>query len=536
MGQQGEAESVAESVADLVEAYRVRGALGFYEIAEVDPDRIAIIDVDGSQTTFGQLRELADRIAHGLRAQGLAEGDTVAVVLPNHRAFVALQLATSQIGLYLTALNWHLTAPELAYILADSEARLLLTGPRVGEAADAAADEAGLPLERRFSVPPFPGFRPLEELIEGMPAGAPEGRRQGSVMLYTSGTTGRPKGVRKPLPQATPERSLAARVSLLPRMLGRTAGDGVHLVAAPLYHAAPNAYGLMALHIGHTIVLMDKWTPKGFLELVERHRVTATHMVPIMFHRLLALPDAERLRYDVSSLTRIVHAAAPCPVPVKQAMMDWLGPVLHEYYAATEGGGTYVTPQDWLRHPGTVGQAWEGSEVHILDDDGGTLPPGEVGTIWFRSSDEFEYFKAPEKTAAARRGELFTVGDLGHLDADGWLYLSDRRSDLIISGGVNIYPAEIESVLLTHPAVADAAVIGVPDEEWGQRVVALVEPRDDVDRDVDPAELVEHCRARLAGYKCPREIELRELPRTPTGKLSRAALRAEWAAAVAGRA
>jgi long-chain acyl-CoA synthetase len=513
--------------AELVEAYRVRGALGFFEIAEADPDRIAVIDVDGSRTTFGELRALADRIAHGLRAQGLVEGDTVAVALPNQRAFVALQLATGQIGLYLTALNWHLTAPELAYILRDSEARLLLAGPRVGEAAAAAADEAGLPAEARFAVPAIAGFRSLEELVDGMPATAPEGRRQGSVMLYTSGTTGRPKGVRKPLPPATPEQSLAARVPILPRMLGHTAGDGVHLVAAPLYHAAPNAYGLLALHIGHTLVLMDKWTPELFLELVERHRVTATHMVPIMFHRLMALPEPERRRHDLSSLTRVVHAAAPCPVPLKHAMMDWLGPVLHEYYAATEGGGTYVGPQEWLRHPGTVGQPWEGSEVHILDEDGAPLPPGEVGTIFFRSPEAFEYFKAPEKTAAARRGDLFTIGDLGHLDADGWLYLSDRRSDLIISGGVNIYPAEVESVLLTHPAVADAAVIGVPDEEWGQRVVALVEPR----ADVDPAELVDHCRARMAGYKCPRTVELRQLPRTPTGKLSRAALRAEWVAA-----
>ena len=522
--------------ADPVDTYRVRGSLGFYEIADADPGRIAVVDVDGSQTTFRQLREQADRIAHGLRAQGLVEGDVVAVVLPNHCSFVALQLATSQIGLYLTAVNWHLTAPEIAYILADSDARLLFAGPRVAEVAAAAADEAGLAPERRFGVPSSPGFRPLEELIEAMPATAPDGRRQGSVMLYTSGTTGRPKGVRKPLPDATPEQSLAARVPILPRMLGRTAGDGVHLVAAPLYHAAPNTYGLLALHIGHTIVLMDKWTPHGFLELVQRHRVTATHMVPIMFHRLLALPDTERSAYDVSSLTRVVHAAAPCPVPVKHAMMDWLGPVLHEYYAATEGGGTYVAPQDWLRHPGTVGAPWEGSEVHILDEDGAPLPPGEVGTIWFRSSDVFEYHKAPEKTASVHRGDLFTVGDLGHVDDGGRLYLSDRRSDLVISGGVNIYPAEIESVLLTHPAVADTAVIGVPDQEWGQRVVALVEPRRDVERDVDPAELVEHCRTRLAGYKCPREVVLRALPRTATGKLSRAALRAEWAAAATGTA
>jgi long-chain acyl-CoA synthetase len=253
-------------------------------------------------------------------------------------------------------------------------------------------------------------------------------------------------------------------------------------------------------------------------------------MVPIMFHRLLQLPADERAAHDVSSLTRVVHAGAPCPVAVKQWMIDWLGPVLHEYYAATEGGGTYVGPQDWLEHPGTVGRAWAGSEVVILDDDGNALPAGEIGNIYFRSGDRFEYFKAPEKTAAARHGDMFTVGDLGHLDDEGRLYLSDRRSDLIISGGVNIYPAEIESVLLTHPAVADAAVIGIPDEEWGQRVAAMIEPRsvDDVageSADRLAAELVEHCRGRLAGFKCPTSVEFRELPRTSTGKLSRARLR-----------
>ncbi|HEY4419471.1 MAG TPA: AMP-binding protein, partial [Pseudonocardia sp.] len=272
-----------QDAAELIEAYRVDGALGFWEIADADPERLAVVDVDGSRTTFGQLRDLANRISHGLRAQGLAEGDTVAIALPNHRAFLALQLAAGQTGLYLTALNWHLTAPELAYILTDSEAKLLITGPRLGEAATAAADEACLAPEHRFGVPSFPGFRSLDELVEGMPATAPERRRQGSVMLYTSGTTGRPKGVRKPRPDVTPEQSLAARVPTFPRMLGRTAGSGVHLVVAPLYHAAPNAYGSLALHLGHTLVLMDKWTPQSFLELVERHRVTASHMVPIMF-------------------------------------------------------------------------------------------------------------------------------------------------------------------------------------------------------------------------------------------------------------
>jgi long-chain acyl-CoA synthetase len=341
-------------------------------------------------------------------------------------------------------------------------------------------------------------------------------------MLYTSGTTGAPKGVRKARPAAVPEVVLRTRLARSTQRYGWPPGPGVHLVVAPLHHAAPNGFAMSALHRGHTVVLMARWRPDEFLELVERHRVTSSHMVPTMFHRLLALPPEVRAAHDVSSLNFVVHAGAPCPVAEKRAMLDWLGPVVHEYYSSTEGGGTAVRPEEWLAHPGSVGRAWEGAEVRILDDEGMAVPTGTVGGVWMRNGDGFEYFRDPEKTAGAWRDGFFTAGDLGRLDADGYLYLADRRVDLILSGGVNIYPAEVEQALLTHPAVADAGVIGVPDADWGQRVHAVVElaagyePSETLGR-----EILVRAAEELARFKRPRSIAFGTLPRTDTGKLRR---------------
>jgi len=308
-------------------------------------------------------------------------------------------------------------------------------------------------------------------------------------------------------------------------------GEGVHIAMGPLYHAAPGRFGMGALHRGETLVLMDKWTPEGALERIDRYRCTDTHMVPTMFHRLLKLPEAERRRYDVSSLRSVVHAAAPCPVETKRRMMEWWGPVLYEYYAGTEGGGTYVKPKEWLEHPGTVGRAWPMSEVKVLDAEGNELPPGEVGTIYMLPPfGKMEYHRDPEKTRNAYLGDMLTLGDLGYMDEDGWLYMSDRRSDLILSGGVNIYPAEIEAVLHQHPKVADVAVFGLPDEDWGEFVQAVVQPMEGVEAGPELAEELWHYAEKsLAHYKLPKKIDfVDELPRLPTGKLAKRKVREEW--------
>lgn len=511
--------------------HTVDGALGFWEIARAHPKRVAVVGPDGAETTYGALYERVNRLSRGLRAFGLRPGDVVAVLQPNGTDFLAVQLATAQLGLYLTAINWHLTADEIAYILTDSDARLFLASARFADAARAAATAAGLPPDRCFGVPEVAGFRPLTELVAGQPADPPADRLAGRPMLYTSGTTGRPKGVRPRLPGCESEADLARRLPTVVAQYGLTPGDGVHLVVSPLYHSAPARHAGWALHLGHLVVVMDRFTPEGALELIQRYRVTDSFMVPIMFQRLLALPEETRKAYDTGSLRQVFHAGAPCPVETKRRMLEWWGPVLYEFYSSTEGGGTFVRPEEWLARPGTVGRAWLGAQVRILDDDGRELPPGKPGTVYLRNGDGFEYHKDPAKTAAAYRGDFFTVGDVGYLDEDGYLYLLDRRTDLIISGGVNIYPAEVEGVLQQHPAVGDVVVVGLPDPEWGQRVTAVVEPAAGVALGAElAAELTAFCRERLAGYKCPREVRFAErLPRTPTGKLSRAHIRAEYA-------
>jgi long-chain acyl-CoA synthetase len=306
-------------------------------------------------------------------------------------------------------------------------------------------------------------------------------------------------------------------------------GDNVHLVGSPLYHTAVLMFTGCSLHFGHAIALMDKWTPESMLDVIARHRVTTTHMVPTQFHRLLALPDEVKRRYDVSSLTHVIHAAAPCPVDVKRRMLEWWGPVIYEYYAASEGGGTLVTPEEWLRYPGTVGRAWVGSEIRILDDDGKPRPTNEPGTVYMAlgQSMDFEYHKDAKKTADNRRDGFFTVGDVGYLNEEGYLFLCDRKIDMIISGGVNIYPTEIEGALLAHPKVGDVAVFGVPDEDWGEQVKAVIEPAAGVTAGAGLAdELLGFCADRLAKYKCPRSIDfVAEMPRDPNGKLYKRKLR-----------
>jgi long-chain acyl-CoA synthetase len=346
-------------------------------------------------------------------------------------------------------------------------------------------------------------------------------------MQYTSGTTGRPKAVLRQLPSFDPETWVRLFSPNLTRYDVTPGGDDVHLVTSPMYHMAPLSFGLFSLHFEHTVNLMDHRDAESALQLIDRHRDTTTHMVPTQFHRLVRLPDEVKRRYDVSSLRNVMHAAAPCPAELKREILEWFGPVVYEYYGATEGGGTIARPEEWLAHPGTVGRPWEGADVRILDDEGRQLPPGRIGTVYMKLMGTFEYKDDPDKTSANRIDGYFTVGDVGEVDDDGFLYLRDRKIDMIISGGVNIYPAEVEAALLQHPAVADVAVFGIPHDDWGEEVKAVVEPATTVTgATVTAEELIAHCQERLAGYKVPRSVDfVDQLPRDPSGKLYKRKLR-----------
>ena len=505
------------------------GSAGFWRRAEENPDWVAVIEADGTRHPAGELLARVNQLTHALQARGLRPGDGVAAVLPNGAAALEVYLAAHQGGWYFTPINWHFTAPEIGYIVRDCQARAFFVHERFGPAGAAAAELAGVPADARFSHGDVPGFTPVDELRAGQPTGAPARRTAGASMHYTSGTTGRPKGVRRPLSGLDPEDAAELNAALL-QFFGITAGPpNVHLVTAPIYHTAVTVFGGGALQMGHTLVCMDGWDAQQALDLVQRYRVTNTHMVPTQFKRMLMLPEEVRGRYDLSSMRWLIHAAAPCPVGIKQQMLDWWGPCVYEYYAATEGGGTLATPQDWLTRPGTVGRPWPVSEVMILDEAGQPCPPGTPGTVYLKMGlvSSFEYFGDPEKTAAARRGELFTVGDIGYLDEDGYLFLCDRRADMIISGGVNIYPAEIEAEIIMNPKVADVAVFGVPDEDWGEQVKAVVQPAAGVAPSGElAAEILAHLDGRLARMKWPRTIDFSsELPRDPSGKLLRRRLR-----------
>ncbi|MGA4838008.1 acyl-CoA synthetase [Streptomyces sp. G45] len=499
---------------------------GFWAQADADPDRVVLTAPDGSRWTAGRLHAAANQLVHGLRAAGLRRGDAFAAVLPNGVELLTAYLAATQAGLYLVPVNHHLVGPEVAWIVSDSGAKALIAHERFADAAVAAADEAGLPATHRYAVGEVPGFRPYPELLAGQRESAPDDRTLGWVMNYTSGTTGRPRGIRRPLPGRLPEES---HLGGFLGFFGIRPFDGnVHLVCSPLYHTAVLQFAGAALHIGHPLVVMDKWTPRDMLRLIEAHRCTHTHMVPTQFHRLLALPEEVRAAYDVSSMRHAIHGAAPCPEQVKRAMIEWWGECVEEYYAASEGGGAFATAREWLKRPGTVGRAWPISELAVFDDDGNRLPPGELGTVHMKmTTGGFSYHKDASKTRDNRIGDFFTVGDLGYLDEDGYLYLRDRKIDLIISGGVNIYPAEIESVLLAHPAVADAAAFGVPHDDWGEEVKAVVEAADGhTPGDALAADLLRHCARHLAGYKRPRSVDfVAALPRDPNGKLYKRRLR-----------
>ena len=501
--------------------------IGLWTIAARNPDRTAVIEPDGSVVSYGALAARADQIGRGLQALGLVPGDTVAGMLPNGAAVLALFFAALQTGLYVVPVNWHLSAAEVAYILGDSGAGAFVAHERFAAVAAAAADQAGIGKDARFAEGEVPGFAPLPELGRG-DEGRPGQRTMGAPMVYTSGTSGRPKGVRRALTGENPDSPPLAS-SWFFGLFGLQPFDGhVHLCCSPLYHTAVLNFATISVQLGHPVVLMDRFDPETMIALIDRHRVTHTHMVPTQFRRLLALPEPVRAKYDVSSLRAAIHGAAPCPQEVKRRMLDWWGPVVIEYYAATEGGGTGITAQEWLARPGSVGKAWPGSEVRVLDEDGHDAPTGEPGLVYLRmGTSTFDYHKDRDKTLASRARGMFTVGDIGYLDADGYLYLCDRKGDLIISGGVNIYPAEIESELSCHPAVADVAVFGIPHEEWGEEIKAVVQPADGISPGPElTGQLLGFLSGRIARFKLPRTIDyVQELPRDPNGKLYKRRLR-----------
>jgi long-chain acyl-CoA synthetase len=503
------------------------------QIAAEQPGRAAVIMAGSGQTiTFAELNATANRLAHVLYDTGLRPGDHIAFMLENRWEFLAIAWAAQRSGLYYTPVSSRLQADELTYIVDDCGAKVFIASEAV---ADIAVNLSAVTPHVRLRLmldSVAEGFTSYEEVTAAAAATPLPDEAEGADMLYSSGTTGRPKGVQLALPltpMGTPD-SLYQLVSLL----FPPDGDSVYLSPAPLYHAAPLRYCLTMQRFGATVVVMEKFDPERALAAIETYRVTHSQWVPTMFIRMLKLPAGIRAKWDLSSLRYAVHAAAPCPIPVKEQMIGWWGPVLHEYYSGTEGlCFTYVDSADWLMHKGTVGRALVG-KPHVCDDEGEELPPGTIGTLYFSDGPTFEYHGDPAKTAASRdpqgRGWA-TLGDVGYLDEDGFLYLTDRVSNMIISGGVNIYPQEAENVLAVHPKVADVAVIGVPDPDMGEQVKAVVQPVSMADAGPEfAAELIAYCRDRLAHYKCPRSVDFRaDLPRHPTGKLFKRVLRDEYA-------
>jgi acyl-CoA synthetase (AMP-forming)/AMP-acid ligase II len=500
--------------------------------AEVTPDKPAIVmAATGEVVTYRQLDDESNRLAQFLRAAGLGPGDHIALMLENHPMLLVVAWAAVRSGLYYTAISNRLTAEEAVYIVNDCEATVFIASAATADVAEAVVAETPMVTIRLMLDKATEHFEPYETAVAGSPAERLPDEREGLDMLYSSGTTGQPKGIKPPLPEGDMGTvGPGPGLTLLCQMIFGFEPDMVYLSTAPLYHAAPLRFSLATHRTGGTVVVMEHWDPLDTLRFIERYRVTHAQFVPTMFIRMLKLSAEERSRFDLSSLRYAIHAAAPCPVPVKRQMLEWLGPVVHEYYAGTEANGlTHCSPEDWLTHPGSVGKQLVGV-VHILDEAGDEVAPGHTGTVYFESPTRFEYHNDPDKTEGSRdaRGRGWTtLGDIGHVDEDGFLYLTDRKAYVIITGGLNVYPQEVENLLAVHPKVADVAVFGVPNDELGEEVKAVVQPVD-----VDEAgpsfekELIAYCRQHLSQVKCPRSVDFEdELPRHPTGKLYKRLLR-----------
>ena len=488
---------------------------------------VAMAD-SGEVVTYGELEERSRRLGQLLHAAGLRPRDHIAVLMENHPRYFEVYWAAQRSGLYITPINWHLKAEEAGYIVADCGAQALVTSARLGALARELEPHLRGVTTRLAVDGDVPGYDRYERAIEAFPAERLEREVEGMYMFYSSGTTGRPKGIMPPLgDQAFGAPPPPMLIGLVQFLYGMNA-DTVYLCPAPLYHAAPLGWTTAVQRLGGMVVVMEKFEPARALALIEEHRITHAQFVPTHFVRMLKLDEVERAKYDVSSLRAAVHAAAPCPVEVKERMIEWWGKRIFEYYSGSEGGGfCAIGPDEWLAHRGSVGKPLMGS-IHIVDEEGKELPTGQPGQVWFESGARFEYHNDPEKTAKAFNEKGWsTLGDVGYLDADGFLYLTDRISHMIISGGVNIYPQEIENQLTMHPAVVDVAVIGVPHPEMGEEVKAVVIPAEPAraGRELE-AELIAYCRERIAHYKCPASVDfVDELPRLPTGKLLKRELR-----------
>ncbi len=497
--------------------------------AATKPNHPAVVmGRSGESVSYRELDERSNQLARAWRAAGLRPGDHVAVFLENHPRYLEAVWAGLRSGLYVTAINSFLTAPEVAYILEDCEAKALVTSLAKKEiVAQLHAENAAPGLQTRLMMDgTVPDFEAYEAALEAESSAPIDDETLGTTMLYSSGTTGRPKGIVRALTGVHPAESPAA----IP--LGPIYGfneDMVYLSPAPSYHAAPLAFMNATIAWGGTVVMMERFDPGHALALLEKHAVTHSQWVPTMFSRMLKLPEEDRVGFDLSSHQCAIHAAAPCPIPVKRQMIEWWGPILYEYYAGTEGNGsTGIDSHEWLEKPGSVGRIRAG-KLHIVDEDGNDLPAGQEGSVYFSQAGQpFEYHNAPDKTAESRlSGGRTTLGDVGYLDEDGYLFLTDRKAYMIISGGVNIYPREIEDRLITHPKIADVAVFGVPNDDFGEEVKAVVQCMPGVVEDETLVEeLLAYCRQDLAPYKVPRSVDfVAELPRLPTGKLYKRILR-----------
>jgi long-chain acyl-CoA synthetase len=504
--------------------------------AQQYPERTAVVSPLGNRS-FGALNSKANQLARALRQSGLQPNDSVAMLLVNRPEFLEVYYACLRAGFRITPINWHLTGDNASYIVANCEAKAFIADIRCAESAIEALHTNHQQLRLAACVGgDLDGFVSYESVLAGQAETNIDNPELGSQMLYTSGTTGRPKGVfRERVTLTTTNSRPADTVTAVSVAAAWNPQTDMALCTGPAYHAAPLAFNIIApIANGVGTVLMDKWSPEETLRLITEYKITHTHMVATMFHRLLALPRQLRDQFELTSLRFILHGAAPCPVHVKESMMQWLGLVLYEYYAATEGGGGFfVGPQEWLQKPGTVGKTPPQADNRILDDDGNILSAGKMGTIYFKAPAlRFEYFKDADKTAGSYRGDYFTLGDMGYLDEDGYLFLTGRSAETIISGGVNIYPQETDDVMLRHPAVADVCTIGIPSEEWGEEVKSVVMlKQDSIASEAMARELIAFSKDHLPGFKSPRTIDfVDDLPRLPSGKIQRKVVRAPfWA-------